>query len=319
MSKKYFLSFHTIFIIDENIRWIEEFLIYYIHLGFDHFYLYDNDKSTGGDGRRTQNKYGFSITTETGNETVKLWDTIMKKYESYITYVKWAPLNEKGEVVYAQCDGVRHFINTYGHETEWIAMLDLDELLFSPTNKDIKEYLHQVPTSVSCVKVSQKKFKDRFLTNTLITQTYECVNRQFGFDWAPKNIFRCSDYKEINNIHFLYFLHDTVEIDPSIFRFNHYNVNDKQIAWMNTVYQPGANFYLDGVDNGMQRYAFLFDKLLRNDNDTFKSTIINTNTFLQNIDINGVIGTVLLISAISAWSVWKRLQNIPRYFKRAKK
>ena len=44
---KHFLVFQTVFILSENIKWVEEFLIYYINLGFTQFYLYDNTSSIG--------------------------------------------------------------------------------------------------------------------------------------------------------------------------------------------------------------------------------------------------------------------------------
>jgi len=52
MDKKYNLSFHVIFIMNENIKWLEEFILYHSNLGFEHFYLYDNQGSTGGDGTK---------------------------------------------------------------------------------------------------------------------------------------------------------------------------------------------------------------------------------------------------------------------------
>ena len=35
-----YLSIHTVFILNENINWLEEFIIYHLHLGVSHFYLY---------------------------------------------------------------------------------------------------------------------------------------------------------------------------------------------------------------------------------------------------------------------------------------
>ena len=71
MINKYFLTFYTVFILNKNIKWLEEFLIYYINIiGIQHFYLYDNNKSTGGDGTNNLNKYGFSINTENNNNDI---------------------------------------------------------------------------------------------------------------------------------------------------------------------------------------------------------------------------------------------------------
>ena len=47
VATTHYLSLMTVCIIDENVRWLEEFVAYHLHLGFDHFYLYDNSGSAG--------------------------------------------------------------------------------------------------------------------------------------------------------------------------------------------------------------------------------------------------------------------------------
>ena len=70
---KYFLSFHTIFIMNENIDWIEEFLKYHLAIGFEHFYLYDNEGSVGRNGStETHNKYGFDLLSMLGSLNKKI-------------------------------------------------------------------------------------------------------------------------------------------------------------------------------------------------------------------------------------------------------
>ena len=88
---KHYLSFHTVFILNENIKWLEEFIIYYKHIGFDHFYLYDNEGSNGGDGTKTHNKYNFPITTTSTKKNHIDLQKILTKYSDYITYIKWQP------------------------------------------------------------------------------------------------------------------------------------------------------------------------------------------------------------------------------------
>ena len=258
---KYFLSFHTIFILDENIRWLEEFIIYYINLGFEHFYLYDNEKTTGGDGTQTENKYGFKINVNNSNNNQKLLNKILNKYKKYITYVKWQPLNDKNEIVYGQNEGIKHFIKNYGNETEWIAFLDLDEFIISQNNINIVKYLKGLPQNISCIKITQKKFKDRFLIEEKnITQNYSCINKEIGFDWAPKNIVRTTDFIEIYNIHNITVKNEILYEKSDILRFNHYNVNDKLLEWMKGFYNSDIDFSLDGYDDDMKKYHHLFIK-----------------------------------------------------------
>ncbi len=253
---KNFLSFHTIFIVNENIIWLEEFIKYYLHIGFDHFYLYDNEDTSGGDGSKTHNKYGFEISE---NNNQHLLDTILQKYNNKITYIKWQPRNDKNEIIYGQSEGIRHFIDNYGNETEWVAFLDLDEFIFSPTNINIPEYFANLPQNCSCVKIVQKKFEDRNLSkSSFITQTYKCIDKEIGFEWAPKNIVKCSEFIDIDNIHSIQTKGETIHENSDIIRFNHYNVNEKLLIWMKEFYKSPVDFTLNGVDTGMERYKHIF-------------------------------------------------------------
>jgi len=256
---RYYLSFHTIFILDENIKWLEEFIIYYLYLGFEHFYLYDNEKTTGGDGTQTENKYGFKIDVNNNDNNQMLLNNILNKYNKYITYIKWQPRNNNNEIVYGQTEGIKHFIKNYGNETEWIAFLDLDEFIFSPKNINIIKYLKDLPQKISCIKITQKKFKDRFLIEEKkVIKNYSCINKEIGFEWAPKNIVRTKDFIDIQNIHIINVKNEILYEKPDILRFNHYNVNDKLLKWMKGFYNSDTDYSLDGYDNSMIRYNHLF-------------------------------------------------------------
>jgi hypothetical protein len=207
---KYLLSFHTVFIVNENIKWLEEFLIYYKNLGFEHFYLYDNEGSKGYGSSPTFNRYGFSISPRSLNDELEMQD-ILQRYADIITYVKWQPKNSMGEILYNQEDAIRHFISTYGHETEWVALMDLDEFLFSEIDADLRTLLSTQPADVSCIKIGQKKFLDRFLSNEQhVTREYRCINMPMIPDWGPKNLLKCGDFIDLQNIHTLTVKHKTV-------------------------------------------------------------------------------------------------------------
>ena len=104
-----------------------------------------------------------------------------------ITYVKWQPRNEKGEIIYGQEDGVRHFMQNYGKETEWVALMDLDEFLFSEQDVDIADFFRNQPRNISCVKIVQKKFVDRFLSDK------EFITQDFPFYWLCRCYCRCPE------------------------------------------------------------------------------------------------------------------------------
>lgn len=273
---KHFLSFHTVFILNENIKWMEEFIIYYRNLGFDHFYLYDNEGSTGYSSTKTSNKYGFPIKNIPDEQNKKDLDYILNKYGNFITYTKWQPKDSGGNIIYRQDDSIIDCITHQGKYNEWIAFLDFDEFIFSVKNINLVEYLKSLDESVSCVKITQKKFLDRFLTKQkLITQEFQCINNlDIGVEWGPKNIIRCKDYISINYIHSINVKNKTIVPDKDILRFNHYNLNKKQIKWMKEEYYKNNDafyFNLDGegsgngsgngnsIDNGMIRYKEIFN------------------------------------------------------------
>lgn len=190
------IAFHTVFILNENIKWLEEFIIYYLNLGINHFYLYDNEGSEGGDGTKTSNKYGVPINTTSNENDQNMFKSILLKYGKYITHVLWQPRNSQNKIIYGQTESIYDCITKYGHLHEWICFLDMDEFIFSVKNVNFVDYLNALDANISAVKLIQKKFLDRFLSKErYITQEFACINNfKIGTEWAPKNIIRCRDF-----------------------------------------------------------------------------------------------------------------------------
>ena len=259
-TKKYFLSFHTIFILNENIQWLEEFLIYYKHIGFDHFYLYDNEGSTGGaNNTAKQSRWGYEASTINSEEDKAKLAKVMNKYGDMITYVKWQPKNEQGEITYGQVEGLRHFIQTYGHETTWIAFMDLDEFLFSPSNIDIIQYFKALPQTVSNVRLSLKIFADRHeILGPYCTQDFRCIEGvSMTYSTGCKNIVRTDDFITTYNIHNTFeFKQESIDVDKNMLRFNHYNGNSKQLKCLKDIFK--VDVVLSSMDTSMSRYANLY-------------------------------------------------------------
>jgi len=311
--KKYYLSFQTVFRLNENIRWLEEFLIYYINMGVDHFYLYNNDGSTNDfDIKKNVNKYGYKIENEDKIEDKILFDKILEKYGDRITYTRWKPLNSKNEIVYGQDYATMDFIKKYSDETEWIALMDLDEFLFSVNNINIVDYLKNLSKNTSCVRLYQKNFVNRFESNEkYITQDYRCMkNPKEG---GTKNIVRTSDFvlkDKIQNIdlshfdldkilksellieidkswtlhiHFIQVNNEIVQPDMNNFRFNHYNINDISM--------------LNDNDDLMNRYKHLFYPIENfiSENSNLWKIIPESNKMNQKYNYNNILIVILFI------------------------
>ena len=259
---KHYLAFHTVFILNENIKWLEEFIIYYKHIGFEHFYLYDNEGSNGGDGSQTHNKYNFPISTNSTVQNQIDLQNLLTKYNDCITYIKWQP-RYNNVIIYAQTQSINDCIAKYGHDNEWIAFFDLDEFIYSATheNLNLPNFLKSLSLNIGCVKLSQKKFLDRFLsTETFITQEFKCISENTidTSNWAPKNIIRCKDINYVSYIHDIFVKTETYTPNINILRFNHYNFNKKQSEWMKIFYNRDNEFILDSEDCGMKMYKHLF-------------------------------------------------------------
>ena len=254
------IALHTVFLLNENIKWLEEYIIYYINLGISHFYLYDNEGSIGIAGsNKEKNKYGFPAKINSDEKDRVEFAKLLVKYDKYITHVLWQPRNENNQIIYAQEKAIDDCIEKYGDLHTWICFVDLDEFIFSPTDINLSEYLNNLPREVSAVRLLQKKFLDRFLSEKqYITQEYGCIDNLDTKLWAPKYIVRCKDYLGCKSPHYLEVTNKTVRIDKEILRFNHYNVNDIQLKWMKRFFRAETPFKINAIDEGMKRYHFLF-------------------------------------------------------------
>lgn len=257
---KYFLAFHTVFLLNEHIDWLEDFIKYYLNLGFEHFYLYDNDGSNGNDGSRSHNKYGFAVSTENTAESERRFEEIKQKYPGKITHIKWQPRNSSGNIVYDYNESIYHLIRNYGHETEWVAFMDVDEYLYSKTGINLVDFLKGLDIGTNSIKLLQKKFVSAQLSDTKpVFMDPRCVDFKCGEEWAPKWIGRIRDFQSLGNMHNFRFNGSWKLMEPDVLRFNHYNTNDWQLNWMTDFYRASTPFTLNSEDNGMkERYSHLF-------------------------------------------------------------
>ena len=151
----------------------------------------------------------------------------------------------------------------YGEKNEWVAFVDLDEFIFSEQNINLIDFLKSLDKNISMVKLIQKKFLDRFLTNErFITQEFSCINNiKIDIKWGPKNIVRCKDFLSLSNIHEINTKNKTIIPVTDVLRFNHYNVNDYCIKWMKDFYKSPVEISINGKDDGMKRYKDIFEKI----------------------------------------------------------
>ena len=263
MNSHHSLSVHTVFLARENIAYLKEWIVYHALLGVQHFYLYDNTGSIGRDGSNsTTNKYGIDFFEPTKHMTdadiADQVDKIIADTSVDVTLIKWQPRDAHGRIYYGYNESVYHCIGTYGHQAEWMAFIDADEFLFSPTDIDLAEELNNLRRA-GCNRliILQKKFLDRFLSaGKYVTDIYDCIDGIDTSAWAPKNIVHVDslNLRALESMHNMPVRGGTSTAETSAIRFNHYNVNPAQLVWMKRFYRTDAEFKIDARDEGMKRY-----------------------------------------------------------------
>lgn len=107
--KKYTLSICAIF--KNEAPYMKEWMEYYILMGVDHFYLYDNNSDDN-------------------------YLEILKPYidQGIVTFQQWPDIP-------GQISAYRHWYEHYRHETNWCTFIDLDEFLCPLYGVNLKEWL----------------------------------------------------------------------------------------------------------------------------------------------------------------------------------
>ncbi len=272
------LSIHTVFIPRENIFFLREWLAYHTEIGVEHFYLYDNGGSTSprGNGHAVavdgMNKYGFDIRSIsahlTDGDIARELDNIVSDFPGAVTLVRWTPRDEQGRIVNGQIAASRHCVETFGSETDWLCLIDLDEFVFSPNGEPVAQILGEMDAAgVTRLVLYQKKFLDRFLgcapgMPPYVLEIEECIEGADTRKWAPKNIVRADAMREFGSAHDppVHYGSTYREENGERLRFNHYNVNQFQLGWMKAFYGSGENPKINGRDTGMRRFREVIRK-----------------------------------------------------------
>lgn len=267
---KYRLAIQTVFLARENILFLKEWLVYHIEIGVDHFYLYDNTGSVGRSGsNKDVNKYGIPFAKITEGMSDKDIQDILKEIQQdlpgRITYIKWTPMDKRGKIVYGQMDAIRDYVQKYGSNSDWTAFIDIDEFIFSPKGKKLKDYLDEYEKKgIEDLLLHQKKFDERFNNlDKFVIQIERCIDGVKTKGWASKRIMRNDiidltaliEKKKGCNIHYIPIKRGRhFNVDMEELRFNHYNTNKKLLDWMKRYYHAAEDFHLNGRDDGMKKY-----------------------------------------------------------------
>lgn len=246
------LSIHTVFVLRENILFLEEWMDYHLASGFEKIYLYDNSNSIGnGESTNEKNKYNYNFKDITRHisedELNHQLSALLKKFGTHVIYSKWEPKDSDGRIIYGQQESIVSYFNNYTHESDWTAFIDIDEFIYSrePLREVIAEYDR---CGVGDIMILQKKFDDRFNNIGIpVIQITDCIEGIDTLGWGAKHIIKniCFEIKKKDywNIHSLPTENCTrIITNLQDLRFNHYNVNEIQLRWMKDFYQSPIDF-----------------------------------------------------------------------------
>jgi len=287
------LGIQTVLLIKENLPFLREWIIYHLHIGFDKIVLYDNTGSIGHESTKEVNKYAFNFNTIINmNEDLvnNELQSILNDFKDNVIYVQWQPKDDKGNIIYGQDLAFKHYIENYRDIVDYTAYIDIDEFIFSVKNINLKNYIYELSKDdVTKIVIKQKKYVDRFCNKSLInivdvTHTIENIDTN---GWAPKNIIKNSSLNIDNKI-------DTHNIGINngksfdapndILRFNHYNVNKKQIDWMKGFYNKNTDDeFTYGNDNSLSRYSNIIKEKCNNKCSS-NNNFININEISKDYD-----------------------------------
>lgn len=166
---------HTVFILAENILYLEEWLVHHVQLGVSKFYLYDNSKVTTKSPFDQPNphlvpgqvsKYGVhfrDLVTDT--EVNTRFQDLLERYPQ-IVYTDWSPMDDHGNILYDQEGAHAHCLERLKHEggIDWCANIDMDEFIIPFDHDTIPDFIDRLPMDVSNIHMAHRVFRSRFET-----------------------------------------------------------------------------------------------------------------------------------------------------------
>jgi hypothetical protein len=244
------IAIQTVFILKENLPFLEEWIVYHKKIGIDKFYLYDNTGSFHRNNHKKINKrlmdYDKMISLS-NNDVNKEMELLKKKYPE-IVHVIWQPRDKNNNITYGQIDAIKHYIKNYGSACDFTAFTDLDEYIYLKKNKSLKDYIKNNINDKFIIQ--QTKMNDRFcgsLKNNNVLSNIETLD--IKSQWAPKNIIKNSEinldkYISIHNIPIKSNKYKNCSKDDLL--FFHFNISKTEVNWIKKHFK---NEKLNEIDN----------------------------------------------------------------------
>ena len=205
------LAIMSVFILKENILFLEEWIQHHIGMGVDYFVLYDNSQTQKKDGetRYTNvvpgkvNKHNFNydelISAEDANQLLK---KILNEYRGKIEIVTWAKKDETGIIRFFQLEAFKHFCENYYKRFDFGLFIDMDEFMISRSSKNLKDIVKEMNTNkITSMYFNSKLFSSRFNhIGTPIKSINFCL-KEDRLNQGQKTLLKLSANTKIDNLH----------------------------------------------------------------------------------------------------------------------
>ena len=232
--KRSYLTIGAIF--KNEAPYLDEWINHYLSRGIEHFYLI-NDESTD-ESIKVLEKYNKNI-------------TIFDVEENLIFYGRQKYLYNK-------------FFSNLKDELEWMLICDIDEYIWSPKRKDIRETLQELnKENIRTLRIPMVLFG----SNNHIKQPDSIVKSftkrikvdEFYFNWVDKyysykTIFQINEILEFDihtpAVKTHSFREDSLDLNDHYLRYNHYRLQSKEKWERETIKKSDVNhFILSRPDN----------------------------------------------------------------------
>lgn len=227
-------AIHSVFILKENIAFMEEWIDYHLNVGLDRFFLYDNSKVQRSGGCHPNhkcfiagkvNKYNVDydgMVKMTDNEMDEWVKALVDKYPM-VDIVEWSPKGKDGVVLFDQEGAHNHCLaRMKSAGVSWCANIDMDEFVVV---RSIHDYVESLDPAVSIVCMSQVRFDSRFNNiGTPIVNTQRSEVETIRTDHSNKNLYRVKDTNTLS-VHGWIGKGSVHRPELSEMCFNHYKMN----------------------------------------------------------------------------------------------
>lgn len=246
-----YIAIHNVFILKENILFLEEWVNYHILLGFNKFYLYDNSKVTKSGGCHVNynhfnpgkvNKYNINYDKIVNMNDKQMNDYVKKLCDKYkcIEIIEWSPKDKEGNILHNQSEAHNDCLKKLKKDNiDWCANIDMDEYIVIKNFDNINKYISQLPVNIKNINLGQIRFGCRFINlDKLVTDITNAEINDLDRNHSNKNIYNVKNTISLG-IHNVNIKKEVNEYKPPITEiwFNHYKIKGNDFKNINNINQ----------------------------------------------------------------------------------